>query len=170
ERRILTERHPVGDQGGEYAPPAGHVGQPLDQQDRQPERGCCQGQDGDHADDLVGPAVPVQGGDHAQHGGDDGTDDQADDGDRQRDRQTPHHHVGHLLVACGGTQVAVGDEAPHEVDVPHQERVVEAVGFSVLLQYREANGLTDPLLVRYVNFVWRSEEHTSELQSRFNLV
>src|SRR5699024_8289586 len=48
-----------------------------------------------------------------------------------------------MLVAGRGSQGAVGDEDPHESDVPHQERVIEAVGFSVLLQCFDAGTLAE---------------------------
>src|SRR5699024_4663230 len=55
--RILRQWHPVADECGEYPPATGHVGEPLDEEDREPERGRGKGEDGNDPDELVGPAV-----------------------------------------------------------------------------------------------------------------
>src|SRR5699024_11863130 len=61
-------------------------------------------------------------------------------------------------------KASISGSAPLPVEVPEQfERVTEG---SIV----EGYGLTESSPVTHAHLLWRSEEHTSELQSRFDLV
>ena len=121
--RICRERR----QGAGSGQQVQRGGEQQDEQHRQPERRRSDAGDGEDADDLVGPAVAIQGGHDAEDGAGDDGDDEAEEAELQRDGQ------------CGGdatdTDWFEGPNVPRSpwkkpamsVAVANDQGIVEAV-------------------------------------------
>src|SRR5690606_38631157 len=91
---------------------------------------------------------------------------------RQRPFRAPHHTASAVALAGGG-----GDPRPGEISLAHNgvlflDELPEwrRGALEVLREPLEAGQVTVSRAARSIGFPARSEEHTSELQSRENLV
>src|SRR5690606_24760829 len=154
---VLEEPDPAGHQGGEDAPAAGDLAEPLDHQDREPERRGGESGDRQHADHLVDPAVAEQGGEHAEDRGEHDRDGETEEGQLQRDREGAGDHLGDGHVSAGGAEVAAQHPA-EEGEVAQPDRVVQAVVLPVQLQRLGGGRLPE----REPGGVRRRERHDDE--------
>ena len=130
---VFSERDPLGHQRWEGSCSTRDVGEPLDEQEREPEGRGSQAGDGDDANDLVLPLIAIQGGDDTQDRGEDNGHKDSDEGQLERDREGCGNHVGDLDSGEGGSEVTV-DQAQEIVPEPLEKWIVEVVGDSVLLE------------------------------------
>ena len=135
-----------------------HRGEQQNHEHRQPERRRGDAGDGEHADDLVGPSIPIQGRDHAEDHCDDHADDEAEERQLQRDGQSFADAIGHRgVVRAVGAEVALY-EADDEVTVLHEDGIVQSVLLAILLGL----GFSGVLAKDRIRLVDRRECHDEE--------